>query len=418
MLLLAALTHASTIISADRVIAIVDTEAITQHDLALRLNVAVQQMQAQKIQLPDKDVLSKQVLEQLINDRVQLQYAKNTGITVSDSDLDASIRRIAESNSISVADMKTSIEHDGMDWNRFRQDIREQIILSRLRDRAVESLVVVSEAEIDSYLANPPPAEAGKVNLAHILIRAPEQATPEQLAGLRARAEKALAQIKAGENFSKVAATFSDAPDALSGGVLGPRPVDRLPPLFAQSLDKMQVGDVSEIMRSPAGFHIVKLIERQEAKQGLPVLKQTHARHILIKINEITSEADARRKMLTIKDRLDNGEKFEDLARLYSEDGSAAKGGDLGWLYQGDTVPDFERGMDDLKVGEISKPIQTPFGLHLIQVLERRVDEGSKDRQRMMARQALRERKADEAFQDWLRQQRDQVYVEYRLDDK
>ena len=417
-LLAPVLTHASNIIPADRVIAIVDTDAITQHDLALRVNVALQQMQAQKIQPPDREILSKQVLEQLINDRIQLQYAKNTGITVSDSDLDASIRRIAESNSLSVTDMKASVEHDGMDWSRFRQDIREQIILSRLHDRAVESLVIVSESEIDNYLANPPPAEVGKVNLAHILIRAPEQATPEQLAALRARAEKALAQIRAGEDFSKVAATYSDAPDALSGGVLGPRTADRLPPLFAHSLEKMQAGDVTDIMRSPAGFHIVKLIERQDAKQGLPVLKQTLARHILIKINEITSEADARRKMATIRERLDNGEKFSELARLYSEDGSAAKGGDLGWLYQGDTVPDFERGMDDLKIDEISKPIQTPFGLHLIQVLERRVDEGSKDRQRMMARQALRERKADEAFQDWLRQQRDQVYVEYRLDDK
>ena len=215
-----------------------------------------------------------------------------------------------------------------------------------------------------------------------------------------------------------MAATYSDAPDALSGGVLSARQIDRLPPIFAKALEKLQAGETTDILRSPAGFHIVKLIERQDAKQGLPTLKQTHARHILIKINEITSEPDARRKMTTIRERLDNGEKFSELARLYSEDGSAAKGGDLGWLYQGDTVPDFEHGMDELKIDEISKPIQTPFGLHLIQVLERRVDEGSKDRQRLMARMALRERKADEAFQDWLRQQRDSAYVEYRLEDK
>jgi peptidyl-prolyl cis-trans isomerase SurA len=317
---------------------------------------------------------------------------------------------------MSVTDMKASIEHDGMNWDGFRQDMRDQITISRVRDREVDNRVTVSDGEIDNYLANPPAVEAGKVNIAHILIRAPEQASPEQLLRLRSRAEQALAQIKGGDDFGKVAAIFSDAPEALSGGVVGVRPVDRLPPLFADALSKLKPGEITDILRSPAGFHIVKLIERQDAKQGLPALKQTHARHILIRINEVTSEADARRKFATIKERLDNGADFAELARLYSDDLSAAKGGDLGWLYQGDTVPEFERAMDELNIKEISKPVQTPFGLHMIQVLERRVDEGSKERQRMVARMALRERKADEAYQDWLRQQRDQAYVEYRLD--
>ncbi len=191
-----------------------------------------------------------------------------------------------------------------------------------------------------------------------------------------------------------------------------------MPSVFADALGKLQPGETTDILRSPAGFHIVKLIERQDAKQGLPALRQTHARHILIRINEVTSEADARRKLASIKERLDNGADFAELARLYSDDLSASKGGDLGWLYQGDTVPEFEHAMDDLAINEVSKPVQTPFGLHLIQVQERRVDEGSKDRQRLMARMALRERKADEAYQDWLRQQRDEAYVEYRLEDK
>jgi peptidyl-prolyl cis-trans isomerase SurA len=313
--------------------------------------------------------------------------------------------------------MKTSIERDGMNWNNFRQDIRDQVTLSRLRDQ-VDNRVSISEGEIDNYLANPPPAEAGKVNLAHILIRAPEQPTPEQLSRLSARAEQALAQIKSGEDFGKVAATFSDAPDALSGGILGLRAPDRLPPLFAEALNKLKPGETSDVLRSPAGLHIIKLIERQDTKQGLPALKQTHARHILIRINEVTSEADAQRKLGSIKERLDNGVDFAELARLYSDDLSASKGGDLGWLYQGDTVPEFERAMDELNIKEVSKPVRSPFGLHLIQVLERRVDEGSKDRQRLVARMALRERKADEAYQDWLRQQRDLAYVEYRLEDK
>ena len=415
---IAAQSTPAPVIPADRVIAVVNSEAITQYDLKLRLTVALQQLRAQNIQPPAEDVMVKQALERLIMDRIQLQYAKDTGLSVSDSDLDATIRRIAESNNASVADMRASIEHDGMNWDRFRQDIREQVILSRLRDREVDNRVTVSEGEIDNYLANPPAAESSKVNIAHILIRAPEQATPEQLQRLRERAEQALAQIKAGEDFGKVAATFSDAPDALTGGVVGLRPVDRLPPLFGDTLGKLQPGGVSDILRSPAGFHIIKLIERLDAKQGMPALKQTHARHILIRINDLTSEVDARRKLDGIKERLDNGADFAELARLYSDDLSASKGGDLGWLYQGDTVPEFENAMDELKISEISKPVQSPFGLHLIQVLERRVDEGSKERQRMVARMALRERKADEAYQYWLRQQRDQAYVEYRLDEK
>lgn len=404
-------------IPADRVVAIVNDEAITSYDLKQRLAIVMQQMRQQNIQPPAEDVLVKQVLERLIMDRIQLQYAKETGLTVSDADLDAALRRIAEGNNVSVSDMRAAIEKDGMDWNRFRQDVREQIIISRLRDREVNNRVVVSEGEIDNYLANPPPAEAGKVNIAHILIRAPEQATPEQLAQAQAKAEKALAQIKSGEDFGKVAATFSDAPDALTGGVIGLRTIDRLPQLFVDALNKLQPGEVSDVLRSPAGFHIVKLIERQDAKQGLPALKQTHVRHILVRINEITSEADARRKLATVKERLEHGEDFGELAKRYSDDLSAAKGGDLGWVYQGDTVPEFERAMDALQPGQVSDIVQTPFGLHLIQVLERRVDEGSKERQRMTARMALRERKADEAYQDWLRQARDNAYVEYRLED-
>jgi peptidyl-prolyl cis-trans isomerase SurA len=419
LLLLPSLAFAQStpIIPADRVIAVVDSEAITQYDLKQRLAVTLQQLRSQNIQPPAEDVMVKQVLERLIMDRIQLQYAKESGLSVSDSDLDATIRRIAESNNLSLADMKTSIERDGMNWNNFRQDIRDQVTLSRLRDQ-VDNRVSISEGEIDNYLANPPPAEAGKVNLAHILIRAPEQPTPEQLSRLSARAEQALAQIKSGEDFGKVAATFSDAPDALSGGILGLRAPDRLPPLFAEALNKLKPGETSDVLRSPAGLHIIKLIERQDTKQGLPALKQTHARHILIRINEVTSEADAQRKLGSIKERLDNGVDFAELARLYSDDLSASKGGDLGWLYQGDTVPEFERAMDELNIKEVSKPVRSPFGLHLIQVLERRVDEGSKDRQRLVARMALRERKADEAYQDWLRQQRDQAYVEYRLEDK
>jgi len=407
------------IIPADRVIAIVNTEAITQYEVSQRLVLAQQRLREQNITPPSGDALVKQVLERLIADKIQLQYAKESGMVVSDSDLDETVRRIAAGNNVSVPEMMSSVEKDGMSWRRFREDIREQIVLSRLRDREIDDHLAISDGEIDNYLASPPPpASAGIVTIAHVMVNAPEQVAPEQLLRLRARAEQALEQIKSGESFGKVAATFSDAPDALKGGQLEPRATDRFPPLYAEALSKMQPGDVSEVLRSPAGFHIIKLIDRQGGAQDAATFKQTHARHILIRVNELISAADARHKLDAVKERLNNGADFAELARLYSDDGSAAKGGDLGWVYQGDMVPDFERAMDGLKIGDVSDPVQTSFGLHLIQVLERRVDAGSKDRQRQAARKALRERKADDSYQDWLRQMRDQAYVEYRLEDR
>ena len=292
--------------------------------------------------------------------------------------------------------------------------------ISRLRDREVMSRLVISEGEVDNFLANPLNAGGAYVtaHLAHIIIRVPEQADPGQLMRISARAREALQQIKNGEDFGKVAASYSDAPDGLSGGSMGMRPLDRLPTLYADAARKMKPGDVSEILRSPAGFHILKLLEIHGGAALTRAIKQTHARHILIKVNELVSEAEAHRKLIGIKERLDNGGDFAELARLYSNDLSATKGGDLGWLYEGDTVPEFERGMDSLKINEISQPIQSPFGWHLIQVLERRTDEASAERQRLIARQALRERKADEAYEEWLRQMRDRAYVEYRLEER
>ena len=235
-----------------------------------------------------------------------------------------------------------------------------------------------------------------------------------------ARARAALDQIHRGENFAKVAASYSDAPDGLSGGVMGARPLDRLPALYADAVKKLKPGEVSDILRSPAGFHIIKLIDKKSAGGAKPAatLKQTHARHILIKVNELVSEAEAKRKLVALKERLDNGADFAELARLHSNDLSATKGGDLGWLYQGDTVPEFEAAMDALKINQISEPVQSPFGFHLIQVLERRTENATDERQRLAARQVLRERKADEAYSDWVRQIRDRAYVEYRVEER
>ncbi|MBL8478648.1 MAG: peptidylprolyl isomerase, partial [Sterolibacteriaceae bacterium] len=359
----------------------------------------------------------------MITDRVQLQFARDTGLRISDIELDAALRRIAEGNKLSLQDFRAALERDGILWSKFREEIRDEIVLSRLRDREVESRIVVSDGEIDNYLANPEQGESlasVEVQTAHIVLRVPEQASPDQLMRIGARAQAALDQLRRGENFAKVAASYSDAPDGLSGGDMGARPLDRLPALYADAVKKLKPGETSDILRSPAGFHIVKLVARQGG--GGPTqavaLKQTRARHILIKVNELVSEAEARRKLVGLKERLDNGADFADLARLHSNDLSAAKGGDLGWMYQGDTVPDFEKAMDALKVNQVSEPIQSPFGFHLIQVLERRTEDATAERQRLTARQVLRERKSDEAYQDWVRQMRDRAYVEYRNEER
>jgi peptidyl-prolyl cis-trans isomerase SurA len=408
-------------IEVDRVVAVVNDEVITLHELRSRLATVERQLKKQGTPLPPRAVLEQQLLERMIIDRVQVQFAKETGMRIGDGEVDAALRRIADSNRMSLPDFKSAIERDGIAWAKFREDIREEMTIARLREREVDNRVVISEGEIDNFLASAEAQGGGgseMLHLAHIIVRVPEQATPQQLAKISARAEQALQQLRTGEDFAKVAAVFSDAPDALSGGAMGARPADRLPGLYADAAKKLKAGEISGVLRSPAGFHIVKLLGRQGSVAAMPSLKQTRSRHILIKVNELVSEAEARRKLVGIKERLDNGADFAELARLNSNDLSAAKGGDLGWLYQGDTVPDFEKAMDALKIGEISQPVQSPFGFHLIQVLERRTEEASPERRRLVARAALRERKSDEAYQDWIRQMRDRAYVEYRLEDK
>ena len=407
----------------DRIVAVVNDEAITAFELRTRLATVERQLRGQNVQLPPQDVLEKQLLERMITDRVQLQFAKETGLRISDIELDASIRRIAEGNRLSLQDFRVTLEKDGIPWTKFREEIREEIVLSRLRDREVESRIVISDGEIDNYLANPDQGgDTGNIEVqtAHIVVRVPEQASPDQLMRIGARAQAALDQIRRGDSFAKVAASYSDAPDGLTGGAMGTRPLDRLPALYADAVKKLKPGETSDILRSPAGFHIVTLIARQGGGGAKPVvaLKQTRARHILIKVNELVSETEARRKLVALKERLDNGADFAELARLHSNDLSAAKGGDLGWLYQGDTVPDFEKAMDRLTINQTSEPVQSPFGFHLIQVLERRTEDATAERQRLTARQVLRERKSDEAYQDWVRQMRDRAYVEYRAEDR
>ena len=409
-------TRAAKVIEADRIIAVVNDEVITRRELQSRVAATVRQLRQQGIQVPPPDVLEQHVLERLIVDRVQLQFARETGLRIDDAQLDQTLARIAEGNRMSLSDFRANLERDGIAWAKFREDIRDEMTIGRLREREVDSRIVVSEGEIDNFLESAGAAGNEEFNLAHILLRVPEQARPEQLVRLQARAEDILAQLRRGADFGQLAATYSDAPDGLSGGLMGWRPLERLPTLFAEAVTRLRPGEVSEVLKSPAGFHILKLVDRRGGAIRAQPVEQTRARHILIKTSELVSEAEAKRRLVALKERIAHGADFAELARLHSNDLSAAKGGDLGWLNQGDTVPEFEQAMNRLKPGEVGEPVKSPFGWHLIQVLERRMDV-SQERVRQTARMALRERKADEAYQDWLRQMRDRAYVEYRLED-
>ncbi|PZU55199.1 MAG: molecular chaperone SurA [Thauera sp.] len=411
----------SDVVEVDRIVAVVNSDAITLFELRSRTEQAIAQLRGRNVTPPPREDFERQVLERMIYEKVQLQHAEETQMRIDDRMLEAALGRIAESNNMNATQLRSAVERDGIPWPRFREDIRKEIILSRLRDREVESRVVVTEGEIDNYLANPERKadQREEFNVSHILLRVPEGASPETLMRLKARADAAMEQLAKGEDFARVAASYSDAPDALSGGSLGWRPLDRLPQLFADMLPNLKPGQVSEVMRSPAGFHIMKLVDKRGGAGASDArVSQTRARHILIKTSEVVNDAEARRRLTGIKERLDNGGDFEELARANSQDLSAAKGGDLGWLYPGDTVPEFEKVMNALEPGKTSEPVQSPFGWHLIQVVERRVEDVSTERQRAAARLALRERKAEEVYQDWVRQLRDRAYVEIRLNDE
>jgi peptidyl-prolyl cis-trans isomerase SurA len=403
----------------ERVIAVVNDEALTQFDVSEQLRGVLGQMKAQKVTPPPTDVLEKQLLERLITERVLLQYAKETGIRVDDTQVERTIARIAQDNKLTLDNFRKAVQGEGISFVAYRDNIRNEMIIQRLREREVEGRINVSDAEVDQLLATMDVQAGGDVEyqLAHVLVVVPEQASPEQIDAKLKRAEEALRLIRAGNDFGQVAAGFSDAPDALQGGSLGWRAPARLPTVFADPIRGMKPGDVSGVLRSATGFHIVKLLDKR-SRNTPTVVEQTRTRHILIKVNEVTSEAEGKVRIDRIKDRIDLGAKFDEQAKLNSEDGSAAKGGDLGWISPGDTVPEFEQAMNRLKPGEISGPVRTPFGWHLIEVQERRTQDITASRRRDQARIALRQRKSDEAFQDWVRQTRDRAYVEIRTDER
>jgi peptidyl-prolyl cis-trans isomerase SurA len=414
----AQLQAAPEIIEIDRIVAVVNDDVIVYSEMQARLRTVVEQLEKAGVPAPPKDVLEKQVLEQLILDRLQMQIGAVTGIRVDDDTLNRQIADIARQNNLSLREFRDILARDGYNFAIFREEIRSELIKSRVQQRQVQDHVQVTDRDIDNFLAtrekqggNNPEYRVG-----HILVAVPDGASPEELAEARDEAEDIVARLNAGANFGRTAAAESDGRRALEGGDLGWRKAEELPTLFEKVVPKLDKGELSEIVRSASGFHIIKLIDTRGVERV--VVNQTHARHILIKTTEIVSNNQARSRLAVLRSRIVNGTDFNELARANSDDGgSAVKGGDLGWLSPGDTIPPFEKAMDALAVDEISEPFESQFGWHIVEVLGRRDQDSTEEVQRARAGEALRKRKVDEELQNWLRQIRDEAYIEYRLDE-
>ncbi|WP_373889439.1 peptidylprolyl isomerase [Massilia sp. TS11] len=403
----------------DAIAVVVNDEVITRNEVTQRVAQIGANMQAQGIPLPAPAELKRQVVERMITERAQIQMAKEMGVKVDDLQLDRTIARIAEGQKMSAQEFRDRLEKEGTKFADFREEIRGQIMVQRLREYEVDRKIQISEAEIDSYLLAEDAAnkERFEVNLSQILIGIPENASPEQIARAKAKADEVLRQLRTGADFAKMAATYSDSQDALKGGEVGWRQPERLQPVFGEPVAKLPKGGLSPVIRSASGFHILKVVDKRSLAdaQQAEVVQQTHVRHILIKVTPAVTANDAKRKLADIKERLLNkAAKFEDLAKLFSNDSTAAKGGDLGWVAPDDVMPEFRTAMDALKPGQLSDIVETPFGFHLIEVLERKAEDQSKEKQRAAARQVLYERKAEEMGEEWARQIRDRAYVEFR----
>ena len=403
---------------ADFIVAVVNSEPITNNEVRNETLRAMQMLAQQRRAVPDPKLLAPEVLESLISHKAQLQLARDTGLRADESAIDQAEQGIALQNQIAVTELRRRVELDGQTVSQFRAQLGDQILMQRLRERDVEPRARVTEQDIDQFLREQQSAQdtgAVQINLAQILVAVPETASAVQVEALQARAQRALERARAGEDFAALVREFSDASDVASGGQLGLRTASRYPELFVKATQPLAVGDVAALVRSPAGFHVLKVVEK--IKPGMPTMAvtQSHARHILLLPSTSLSEADARRKLLDFKKLVvSNKADFASLARDNSQDGSAAKGGDLDWASPGMFVPEFEEAMNRLAPGEVSDPLLSRFGLHLIQLLERRNVTLSPEQQREAVRAMLREKKLDEAFRTWAQEIRARAYVELR----
>ena len=402
----------------DRIVAVVENDIIMQSELDIQLRTVVGRMKEQGVKLPSSSVLENQVLERMILTKIQLQRAESTGIRVDDETLNRTISNIAAGNNVSLSQFKEILENDGFNYEQFRENIRNEIVVSRLRQRQVDNRISITSKEIDNALMNEEFQGSTETEylLQHILISLPEAPAPEEEEQARLVASKVLEDLKTGQNFATMATTVSDGQRALEGGDLGWRKKNEIPTLFSAQIATMDKGDISDLIKSSSGFHIVKLADVRSSNKHM--ITQTKARHILIKINELTTTEDARLRLDQLRTRLVGGDDFAKLAKAHSDDTvSAAQGGELGWVSPGTMVTEFENIMNQLEPNEISEPFTTQFGWHLLQVMERREHDDTENARRTKASEAIRRRKSEEAHQNWLRHLRDEAYVEYRLDE-
>ena len=443
----------------DGIAAVVNQNVITLRQLDVETRSVQKQLQQQNIPVPDHQTLQRQVLQRLISQELERQEAVRLNVVVTDGHVDNAVQTIAQRNNLTPEQLRNEIETTGLSWDAYLKDLRQEVQLDMLRQRAVDNTIIISDAEVDAFLRTegramalmspqqdrqPQAAEQPRASgpsmlgLAQILVVVPEGASRAQLAELRQKAESLLASVRGGADFAGVAAASSDGPNALDGGNLGVRPTEGWPDLFIEATRGLGEGQVSDIVQSGNGFHILKVLAtgptgapatslpapeapmpaQQPSAQagGQMLVTQTHARHILIKPSQVVTDEQAEQRLLLLRERLRHGEDFAELARQHSEDTSAPLGGDLGWLTPGETVPAFEQAMDRLEPGQISEPVQSQFGWHVIQVLERRTKDMEDEFKRMQARQILFQRRVEPALEDWLSQLRGQAYIENRLD--
>lgn len=401
----------------DKIITIVNDDVITANELAAEIRLVKNQIRQQQNPIPPGDVLQKQILERMIQKQLQLQLAKKARIKIAEETLDRTILKIAADNKLSLTEFRNIVENEGIDFETYRKNILDEITINRLRQRQIYNKINISEQETLDFLANKA-IQGGldeEYHLAHILKEVPEAASPEQVQLAKKAAQEIMGRLNNGDDFAQVAAAMSDGQKALEGGDLGWKKLGQLPTLFSTVVATMKVNDIYGLIRSPSGFHIIKLIEKR-SKEQKKFIKQTKARHILIHTNELMSDRDAKEKLAQLKKRVALGDSFEELARSHSDDtGSAAKGGALGWVGPGDMVPRFEKMLNATPVGEISPPVKTQFGWHIIQVLQRRDFDNTEKVKKMSAKKQIRQRKMEEKTQNWLRRLRDEAYVEIRI---
>ncbi|HEV7613758.1 MAG TPA: peptidylprolyl isomerase [Steroidobacteraceae bacterium] len=400
----------------DRIAAIVNEGLVLKSELDAQMDAVTKRLQEQKVELPSPSVLKQQVLDRLILQEIQAQHAKRVGLTVSDEQLNSALQEIASRNKIPFDQLPTALAAQGVDYKQYREGMRKELTLSTLRQRDVIAHINVSPHELDHFLTRQQTSAANdEFNVSHILLSLPEAATPQQLEEITHKAQDLAARASKGEDFGQLAIANSNSQTALDGGQLGWRKGTQLPQFILDLVTRMKPGEVSEPVRTPSGYHIVKLNERRSG-EAPAIINQVHVRHILMKTNELDDDETVRQKLSKLRDRIVKGEDFAGLASTNSADpGSAPDGGDLGWSGPGTFVPEFDKAIADLKDKEISEPFKTRYGWHIVQMLGTRTYDSTDDVRRQRAFASIRESKADEETELWLRRLRDEAFVEIKM---